>query len=630
MKKFIFNSMLLGGLVMTSCSDNVLEKPVTEEAAQSFAELFGKIDPKQDWSLAERKSVTVEVGTSSTVYIYAKNEIAYTLVGQYENVSGTRELKFDAPELTTDFLVSVNGEAKKVANGEKVSFGAKSRGAFIDNYDGNVFIEHENVTRYSLTDGNSVADFISVMDEKDSNNANMEGVHYNFFAVSEGNLDEIANIQGAGLPSVFPLYWNSGMDHELGIYIRVINPDDNSVSAGAHYPIWRSEQYVNASADPGSIQWSAQASDSWDFYVERKTTGNSYPSWGNNNGKYTQNALWRGGGSIGDYYIEKNNLKAIYTRGFDINLPAGTTYGFYLKVWHHWNGNRYQEGGFNGKEVVTWYTDASLNADGDTHAAYFESGDMQNNYKYLCFEDFASNKTVDGVQSDRDFNDLVFVFNPAPIIVTNVNRPWVLALEDLGTTDDYDFNDAVIGIEHIAGQKTARVTPLAVGATLPIYLKFNGNIVGNELHSYWNAEATDDKYPMINTSGAYKAATVAFPEITVGENFSLLEFTENQNGGLSFKVGDGPYDSVNATPPHKGIAPQVICVPWTWDWPRERTRIDSAYPKFTNWVGQAEEDKKNGAIWGNNYLMNKGNWISTDVDTNKVIESPWRPVIGNN
>jgi hypothetical protein len=87
-------------------------------------------------------------------------------------------------------------------------------------------------------------------------------------------------------------------------------------------------------------------------------------------------------------------------------------------------------------------------------------------------------------------------------------------------------------------------------------------------------------------------------------------------------------ETVNATPPNVGIAPQVICVPWTWDWPRERTRIDSAYPKFTNWVGQAEEDKKNGAIWGNNYLMNKGNWISTDVDTEKVIENPWSPKVG--
>ena len=608
---------------MTSCSDNVLEKPVTEEAAQSFAELFGKIDPKQDWSLAERKSVTVEVGTSSTVYIYAKNEIAYTLVGQYENVSGTRELKFDAPELTTDFLVSVNGEAKKVANGEKVSFGAKSRGAFIDNYDEDVFIEHENVTRYSLTDGNNVADFISVMNESDSNNANMEGVHYNFYAVSEGSTSEIAGIQGADLPSVFPLYWNSGMDHELGVYIREFN-EDGSVKAGAHYPIWRSEQYVNASADPNSIQWSAQPGSDWDFYVERKAT-NSYPSWGNNNSKYTQNAKWRGGGNNSGYYIEEGNLEAIYTRGFDISLPAGTTYGFYLKVWHHWSGERYSDD----KVVRIWYTDASLNADGDTHAAYFESGNMEHNYKYLCFEDFDSRMNIQGTQSDRDFNDLVFVFDPAPIIVTNVNRPWVLALEDLGTTDDYDFNDAVIGIEHIAGQKTARVTPLAVGATLPIYLKFNGNIVGNELHSYWNAEATTDgKFPMINTSGAYKAATVAFPEITVGENFSLLEFTENQNGGLSFKVGDGPYDSVNATPPHAGIAPQVICVPWTWDWPRERTRIDSAYPNFTNWVGQAEEN--NEGIWGNNYLMNKGNWISTNVNTEKVIISPWSPVIGNN
>ena len=606
---------------MTSCSDNVLEKPVTEEAAQSFAELFGKIDPKQDWSLAERKSVTVEVGTSSTVYIYAKNEIAYTLVGQYENVSGTRELKFDAPELTTDFLVSVNGEAKKVANGEKVSFGAKSRGAFIGNYDKTVFTKHDKVKKFSLTDGNSVADFIKVMDEKDSNNANMEGVHYNFYAVSEGS----------SMPSVYPLYWNSGMDHELGVYIRTINPEDGSVSVKPehHYPIWRSEEYVNAFADPGSIQWSGQPSDSWDFYVERKeTTGNSHPSWGNNNnnGKYTQNALWRGGGSIGEYYIEKNNLEAIYTRGFDINLPDGVTYGFYLKVWHHWSTPRYED---SNKEERIWYTDASLNtADNQsTHAAYFESGNLQNNYKYLCFEDFDSDTPVDGVSSDRDFNDLVFVFDPAPIIVTNVSRPWVLALEDLGTTDDYDFNDAVIGIEYIAGQTTAKVTPLAVGATLPIYLMYDGVQVGEELHKYWGAEPTDRKYPMINTSGDYKEATVKFEDITVKNTFSLLEFTANQNGGLSFQVGN---ETVNATPPNVGIAPQVICVPWHWSWPRERTRIDSAYPHFTNWVGQAEEDKKSGAIWGNNYLMNTGNWISTDVDTKKVIESPWKSKFGNN
>ena len=596
---------------MTSCSDNVLEKPVTEEAAQSFAELFGKIDPKQDWSLAERKSVTVEVGTSSTVYIYAKNEIAYTLVGQYENVSGTRELKFDAPELTTDFLVSVNGEAKKVANGEKVSFGAKSRGAFIDSYNTGVFEKHTDIKTFSLTDGNSVADFISVMDEGDKKNATMEGVHYNFFAVSEGSSRK---------PSVYPLYWNSGMDHELGVYIREFN-EDGSVKAGAHYPIWRSEQYVNADADkPTDIQWSKQPGATWDFYVERKTAGDF---------KYTQNAKWRGGGSIGEYYIEKNNLKAIHTRGFDINLPEGKTYGFYLKVWHHWSGNRYEEGN---KDVYTWYTDASLNVDKDTHAAYFESGNMQNNYKYLCFEDFHSTKPYSNVKSDRDFNDLVFVFDPAPIIVTNVNRPWVLALEDLGTTDDYDFNDAVIGIEHIAGQTTATVTPLAVGATLPIYLMYDGSEVSEELHSYWGASAdTDGKLPMINTSGAYKeAATVSFP-ITVDENFSLLEFTKNQNGGLSFKVvKDGKDVTVNATPPHAGEAPQVICVPWSWNWPRERTRIDQAYPNFTDWVGEAEENKNNEAIWGNNYLMNKGEWISTNVDNEKVIINPWSPVIGNN
>mgnify|MGYP003468670504 CR=1 FL=1 len=40
MKKFIFNSMLLGGLVMTSCSDNVLEKPVHEAINAMIARMM--------------------------------------------------------------------------------------------------------------------------------------------------------------------------------------------------------------------------------------------------------------------------------------------------------------------------------------------------------------------------------------------------------------------------------------------------------------------------------------------------------------------------------------------------------------------------------------------------------------
>ncbi|MDE6693923.1 MAG: hypothetical protein K2K05_11110 [Muribaculaceae bacterium] len=50
--------------------------------------------------------------------------------------------------------------------------------------------------------------------------------------------------------------------------------------------------------------------------------------------------------------------------------------------------------------------------------------------------------------------------------------PWIVACEDLGGTGDYDFNDIVFGVEHIAGTRFVYVTALAAGGTLPTRLYY--------------------------------------------------------------------------------------------------------------------------------------------------------------
>ena len=83
MKKFIFNSMLLGGLMMASCSDDVLDTPVQEEVnksfAQSFVEKFGTINANQDWNAAKVEKITLNGGTSRA----AGNDV--TIYGKYGN-----------------------------------------------------------------------------------------------------------------------------------------------------------------------------------------------------------------------------------------------------------------------------------------------------------------------------------------------------------------------------------------------------------------------------------------------------------------------------------------------------------------------------------------------------------------
>ena len=336
-----------------------------------------------------------------------------------------------------------------------------------------------------------------------------------------------------------------------------------------------------------------------DFYIV--TTDNETvvdPKWEGANGDYP-------------YRINGNdiNIEEIVTRGFDLNLEQGAAFGFYLKVWHDWDG-----GDYDGQETYIWYTDKELNMDKLAHAAYFEYGD---NVKYLCFEDFrGTTYTHSGVKSDRDFNDVVFVFNPAPEIVHNEGSKWVLAVEDLGVTDDYDFNDAVLCIERVSGTTTAKVTPLAVGGTLSIKLMHDGNPVSDELHSYFGAEKTDGKYPMINTTSAGVPGKSFIVPVT--REWTLSEYTNTQMGGFNIMVDEDQNETI-ITPPNPGDAPQMICVPYTWNWPKERVRIDTAYPGFTKWGNTNKDDTQYaGTVWGNGYLG--GGWL-TDCN-GEVIANP--------
>ena len=74
MKKLFFSSMLLGGLMMASCSEDVMEAPKQEEVlktyAQKFTEKFGPIAADQDWNMAEDssrrlRSITTRPGDST-------------------------------------------------------------------------------------------------------------------------------------------------------------------------------------------------------------------------------------------------------------------------------------------------------------------------------------------------------------------------------------------------------------------------------------------------------------------------------------------------------------------------------------------------------------------------------------
>jgi hypothetical protein len=203
----------------------------------------------------------------------------------------------------------------------------------------------------------------------------------------------------------------------------------------------------------------------------------------------------------------------------------------------------------------------------------------------------------------------MFVLEPAPVIEKHTKQTWSLAVEDLGTEDDYDFNDIVVTLSHVAGQEDTEITARAAGGTLPVYLCYDKQVLGGEFHEYFFGvqKEANGLYPMINTQS--EGAAAATKTFKLNKYFSLTEYTKGYMGGLSIKVGkDGKMYEV--TPPSPGDAPQMICVPANWKWPKERVRIDTAYPEFTSWANKDEESKSE---WGD--LYQGGVWFKTQVDS---------------
>ncbi|MCC8117753.1 MAG: DUF4114 domain-containing protein [Bacteroidales bacterium] len=277
-------------------------------------------------------------------------------------------------------------------------------------------------------------------------------------------------------------------------------------------------------------------------------------------------------------YFDKDG-KASYS------FPNGTHIAFFLIV----NGMTNDSWLFNTNLSVqshnlyfgrhfTGYSRAEDETKGEIDAISFRF----NGTYYLGFEDRGG---------DKDMNDIVFFIRGKatpnyPVIeigTTPDKEEWLIACEDLGSTDDYDFNDIVFSVEHVAGETAALITPLAAGGTLRAVVMYDGNPINgseeeSEIHYLVNNSNgfISGKYPMLNT---YTTVNPGSPfSITVDEDFSISENLDL----FSIQV-EGQETSYIITSPDTGTAPQIICLPGDWLWPTERTDITAAYPLFKDW-----------------------------------------------
>lgn len=643
--------MALGTLstFCASCTDEVPSIPDSELYTREWVKKFGVINPDQDWNAAARGSITVSTDAPAEVKITADIRGKVYLLADYKEVSGSRELLFDIPKGVEEVAVSCGGEEFRTRLGGKVSFATAGRAIWDMKTDPFEVVKFKRTEGYREISDVAVRSFGDKLKEN-KNNLNVEGVSQNFEFVANGPF------------TIYPVFWNTGRYNTLGIYY--IHKDEATGKRQmVHIPFYTAK-IAPVDGTQGNLLYQPYgAPDGYWVYP-----GSSDSEVAAQNCSYPEYSAYQELEDAGYTYQDMIDWGFQFpvkwqSRGIEFDIAAGTRFGLYLRT-QVWDDNAADHGIPNrnnvepvifdlddeGKPIendgfLRLYSNSFYNKknmvdpDGGSellqavHAAsYMYDAPSGKTYRVLAFEDWDEDANP-SVHSDRDLNDQIFfIDSESPHEIPDIkdeDEPepepikWLIACEDLGGKDDFDFNDVVFEIEHVAGSGKATITPLAAGGTLETYLMRDGKKVDErEWHSLFG-DGTLPYTEMINTQvNSYSAAPIT---ISVPDDFSITSptdvYDQNDNeaykrsmGGFYLLIGD---EERTVTPPvrkENAVAPQMILIyqpegnPWRW--PRERIAIDDAYGEsFVRWMESGIFDANSEG----------GNWSENPVKTNYVI-----------
>ena len=400
----------------------------------------------------------------------------------------------------------------------------------------------------------------------------LKKVEKGFSIVTEGGEIKMPVVYGATAISdrLGYVYYKDGQDPLAQPHYILMN--DARPQSNIYFNSWKGDAVGNMALS----NWSEAEKSLWGIPKDTKIYGTSYKL---------------------AFFGDNHDQKATY------NFPAGYHIVFFVAPYQPSNPNdysnhngKYEEGIYNyslpelNKRIG--HRESNSNTDCPTYIAdpnqpwLSARGAIKatawtfNGQTFLGFED----------GGDDDLNDIVFwvqgQYNtPEPPITVPDPDPlpepqsesWIIACEDLGNTDDIDFNDVVFSVSHTAGETTAKVTPLAAGGVLPSNIYHGGNNLG-EIHNLINGAQpnanANGQYSMLNTGS--KGTPGSAITITVPADYSVT------NHGFTVKVKD-QNESIVLESAEIGTAPQMLVLPGEWAWPTERTPIGTAFPMFVDW-----------------------------------------------
>lgn len=555
MKKYCVNKVLclafiaLAVLTFASCGDDFdFENhypgaELKKEYAQNWVDLYGAIDPNQNWSMAQDTCVTVTVGASSNVKVYGKFDGIFKLVAEYDNLEGTASIPFSVVKGSEELYVSDGTMAVKTKIGGHVDFSAPAtRGAFLPT---------SNPSKDSFTDSNGKTHTIEFELLDKSQNLKID---YQSLKSAIGSLAKVSpNSTGSNYSNVvvtdftcvategeviiYPINWINNENKELGIYL---NGNKDKL-----FPLYQTHN------DDSRLKMTL-----------------SYQ-------------LTEGGekievGSKGHEAVDPN-AKYVHSPGIKITVPVGTVIGFYAVKS---TGNKK---GYSYSESTTGHV-ATTDVNGTTLVGLYQKDNCSDFLFYAKNVTTITNKLASwyiacedlGSTGDYDFNDLVFKVSTSS-----------------KTTCHKGYHQT---------KYYYTIKPVAAGGTKKAEFSLDEGKTWTEIHGCFKGCGTPDnngRYTMINTN----AERLALSNGSKGESGVSLANPDNWNTEYDGKVSDlfahfkikvEDNGAIVIDSPETGTAPQMILTPDGWKWPKERESIEVVYKEFKNWSQNAKiEDWNN-------------------------------------
>lgn len=326
------------------------------------------------------------------------------------------------------------------------------------------------------------------------------------------------------------------------------------------------------------------ASYFWELWVN--IDGNPYKIWE----KYKDLKYQLEGDAEDEWHtLDKNGLPAgavrVQAPTYTFEATEGSQLYFFMKVWTGGDNAHAKdpEGKGNNVKILTSLENGNMRALQNEQGLPKPAGVPGNYFSYLI-------GCEDGAP-DGDFEDLGFLFFGPPIIEVEeveVRETKRYMIEDLGATDDFDFNDVVVDVSNVWTKKITRQENASTGE-----VAYHEEVIENSKRQEAIVRAaggTLDFTINIGSSSWTKSENLTPFEqmMNTGWNGSAIDYNaklgtfniENkdwdpQNNNITVSVvGRGTDTGVQVIKfPKKGTVPMIIAVDQKEKWMSERQGV---------------------------------------------------------